>query len=293
MEVTLQKSQPINKFHRESIYPLFEQVFGIPAHMLQDYYDRGFWNPRYCPYTLFKENRAIANVSVIPMSWMIGGEAVSAAGIQSVMTLPSERGKGYMKKLMNLVLEDLTNHNSFIFLQTETPALYEKYGFEKVEEHIFVTEAFQNTSIRNSSLKKLDFLKRRDAEIIQSCFARQHPNSNVFTPLDYEQSFYLNLYNPFFSEKLFYSESLDLLLVYEIKDQILKLYDVIAKSSAGIADICGAIPEVFKSVEIHFTPDKLIQTKNLQTKKKEGTLMVKGKLPIYDQPIAFPITASF
>jgi predicted acetyltransferase len=293
MEVTLQKSQPLNKVHRESLYPLFEQVFGISSQMLQDYYDRGFWNPSYHPYTIFKENRAIANASVIPMSWMIGGEPVAAAGIQSVMTLPSERGKGYMKKLMNLVLEDLINHYSFIFLQTETPALYEKYGFEKVEEHIFVTEAFQNTSIRNSSLKKLDFLKRRDAEIIHSCFASQHPNSHVFTPLGYEHSLYLNLYNPFISEKLFYSESLHLLLVYEIKNQILTLYDVIAKSSADLAVICGAIPEVFKRVEIHFSPDQLIQTKDLQTKKKEGTLMVRGKLPINDQPVAFPITAAF
>ncbi|MFD1358779.1 GNAT family N-acetyltransferase [Fictibacillus halophilus] len=293
MEVTLQKSQLINKFHRESLYPLFEQVFGIPSHMLQDYYDRGFWNPRYCPYTIFKENRAIANVSVIPMSWMIGGEPVAAAGIQSVMTLPSERGKGYMKKLMNLVLEDLTNHYSFIFLQTETPALYEKYGFEKVEEHIFVTEAFQNTRIRNSSLKKLDFLKKRDAEFIQSCFARQHSNSYVFSPLDYEHSLYLNLYNPFFSEKLFYSESLDLLLVYEVTDQKLKLYDVVAKNSVNLSEICSVVPEVFKKVEMHFTPDQMTQMKDLQTLKKDGTLMVKGKLPIAGHPIAFPITASF
>lgn len=293
MEVTLQKSQTLNKVHRESLYPLFEQVFGIPSHMLQDYYDRGFWDPRYGPYTIFKENLAIANVSAIPMSWIIDGEPVAAAGIQSVMTLPSERGKGYMKKLMNLVLEDLTNHYSFIFLQTEIPALYEKYGFKKVEEHIFVTEAFQNPSIRNSSLKKLDFLTKSDAEIIHSCFARQHPNSNVFTPLDYEHSLYLNLYNPFFSEKLFYSESLDLLIVYEVKDHILKLYDVVAKSSADLAGICGVIPEVFKSAEIHFMPDQLIHIKDLQIKKKEGTLMVKGKLPICYQPIAFPVTASF
>ncbi|MFE1243236.1 GNAT family N-acetyltransferase [Fictibacillus sp. NPDC058756] len=293
MEVTLQKSQTLNKVHRESLYPLFEQVFGIPSHMLQDYYDRGFWDPRYGPYTIFKENRAIANVSVIPMSWIIDGEPVTAAGIQSVMTLPSERGKGYMKKLMNLVLEDLTNHYSFIFLQTEIPALYEKYGFKKVEEHIFVTEAFQNRSIRNSSLKKLDFLKKRDAEIIQSCFTRQHSNSYVFSPLNYEHSLYLNLYNPFFSEKMFYSESLDLLLVYEIRDQVLKLYDVVAKNSVNLCEICSVVPEVFKKVEMHFTPDQMTQMKDLQTLKKDGTLMVKGKLPIAGHPIAFPITASF
>ncbi|OOE14221.1 GNAT family N-acetyltransferase [Fictibacillus arsenicus] len=293
MEVTLQKSQTLNKVHRESLYPLFEQVFGIPSHMLQDYYDRGFWNPHYCPYTLFKENRAIANVSVIPMSWIIDGEPVAAAGIQSVMTLPSERGKGYMKKLMNLVLEDLTNHYSSIFLQTEIPALYEKYGFKKVEEHIFVTEAFQNPSIRNSSLKKLDFLNKRDAEIIHSCFASQHPNSHVITPLNYEHSLYLNLYNPFFSEILFYSEFLETLLVYEVKGQVLKLYDVVSKSSIGLADIYRAIPEVFESIEIHFTPDQLIHTKDLKTKEKEGTLMVKGTLPMNGHPIAFPVTASF
>lgn len=293
MEVTLQKSQPINKFHREAIYPLFEQVFGISAHMLQDYYDRGFWNPYYCPYTLFKENRAVANVSVIPMQWMIEGRTVEAAGIQSVMTIPDERGKGYMKKLMNLVLEDLTHNYSMIFLQTETPKLYKKYGFEKVKEHIFVTRAFQNNSVKNGSLKKLDCLKKNDAEIIKSCFACQHPNSHVFTPLAYEHSLFLNLYNPFFSEKLFYSESLDLLVVYEVRDQILKLYDVVTKSSIDLVDICDTIPEMFNRVEIYFTPDQIIQTEQLQTSAKNGTLMVKGKLQIDGQPIAFPITTSF
>jgi GNAT superfamily N-acetyltransferase len=292
MDVTLQRSQPLHTRHRESLYPLFQEVFGIPAHMLQDYYDRDFWNPNYCPYTLFKGSCAVSNVSVIPMRWIIGGELVTAGGIQSVMTLPGERGKGYMKKLMNLVLEDLKDY-SFVFLQTENPNLYEKYGFEKVEEHIFITESYQNSSVRNCSLKKLDFLKEKDSEIIQSCFTDQHPNSNVFTPMAYEHSLYLNLYNPFFSEKLFYSESLNLLIVYEVQDRTLMLYDVIAKNPVDLADICGAIPEVFKSAEIYFTPDVLIQTKDLQTKNKEGSLMVKGKLPNFGKPIAFPLTASF
>jgi GNAT superfamily N-acetyltransferase len=292
VDFTLQRSQPLHTSHRESLYPLFQEVFGIPAHMLQDYYDRGFWNPNYCPYTLFKGDRAVSNVSVIPMSWMIGGKLVTASGIQSVMTLPAERGKGYMKKLMNHVLEDLKDY-SFVFLQTENPNLYEKYGFEKVEEHIFITEAYQNSSVRNGSLKKLDLLKKKDSEIIQSCFTDQHPNSYVFTPIAYEHSLYLNLYNPFFSEKLFYSESLNLLIVYEMQGQMLKLYDVIAKNPVDLADICSVIPEVFKSVEIYFTPDVLIQTKHLHTKDKAGSLMVKGKLPTFGEPIAFPLTASF
>jgi hypothetical protein len=40
MEVTLQKSQLLGKVHRESLYPLYEQVFGIPAYILQDYFDK-------------------------------------------------------------------------------------------------------------------------------------------------------------------------------------------------------------------------------------------------------------
>jgi GNAT superfamily N-acetyltransferase len=293
MDITLQKSNPLHKQHREALYPLFDVVFGIPAFMLKDYHNRGFWNPDYCPYTLFKKNCAVANVSVIPMQWIIDRELVTAAGIQSVMTHPAERGNGYMKKLMNTVLEDLKNTSSLIFLQTENPALYEKYGFEKVEEHIFISEAYQNPSLKNSLLRKMDFTLEEDAEVIRSCFAEQRPNSRIFSPVHYEHSLFLNLYNPYFSEKTFYSVTLKALIVYEVQDKILKLYDVVGKSAINLADICNVIPEVFHRLEIYFTPDQLIPTHSLETKKKQGTLMVKGKLPVAKQPIAFPFTASF
>ena len=153
MELTLQKSQKLQKFHREALYPLFEQAFGIPPEMLEDYYSKGFWNPLYCPYSLFKRNQAVANVSVIPMKWIIKGEIVDAAGIQSVMTLPSERKKGYMTRLMNVVLKDLSKY-PYVFLQTENPGLYERYGFKKIEEQILIIEMVKDDLVHKTCLKK-------------------------------------------------------------------------------------------------------------------------------------------
>ncbi|MBY6036780.1 GNAT family N-acetyltransferase [Fictibacillus nanhaiensis] len=293
MQITLQISRSLQGEHREALYPLFEQVFGIPTSMLEDYYSRGFWNPDYCPYTLFKEKQAVANVSVIPMKWMMGGKIVIAAGIQSVMTLPSERGQGHMTRLMRHVLHDLKDNYSHVFLQTENPALYKKYGFVNVEEHIFISNAIKNNKVRECTLRKLDYQKEEDLKVIQSCFLKQYPNSYIFTPLSYQHSFYLNLYNPYLAEKLYYSDSLDLLLVYLVEDGILKLFDVIGKKRISLHDICEQIPELFTEVEIYFTPDQLTHSYPLQYKKKEGTLMVKGELPFDQGPVAYPFTASF
>jgi hypothetical protein len=41
MDISLQKSQKLQKFHREALYPLFEQVFGITTEMLKDYHIKG------------------------------------------------------------------------------------------------------------------------------------------------------------------------------------------------------------------------------------------------------------
>jgi predicted acetyltransferase len=209
------------------------------------------------------------------------------------MTLPSERKKGYMKKLMNFVLEDLKGKYSLVFLQTESPELYEKYGFRKVEEQFFSTTAFQNTSLREKTLKKLNFSTDEDAAIIRNCFANQQPRSHILTPLYYQHSLFLNLYNPSLAEKLYYSVSLKVLIVYEVSERVLKIYDVIGEATVTLSDICAEIPEIFSSVVLYFTPDGLINLTYLQTTKKEGTLMVRGELSIGNLPVAFPITASF
>lgn len=292
MELTLQKSQKLQKFHREALYPLFEQVFGIPPEMLEDYYSKGFWNPQYCPYSLFKRNRAVANVSVIPMKWIIKGEVVDAAGIQSVMTLPSERKKGYMTRLMNVVMKDLRKY-PYVFLQTENPGLYERYGFKKIEEQILIIEMVQDDLVHKNMLKKIDFNYMEDMKLIQRCFSRQVENSQVFVPLHYKHSMLLNLYDPSFAEKLYYSELLDLLLVFEVSEGVLRIYDVIGSTKVDLDDICRIIGGRYSSIELHFSADQIIQTNNIKTKKKQGTLMVKGHLELGNRPIAFPITASF
>jgi ribosomal protein S18 acetylase RimI-like enzyme len=292
MDFIFQKGTPLTEAHRESLYPLFERVFGIGADLLQDYYERGFWNPDYCPYTLFHKGKAVANVSVFPMKWMIDGKEWAAAGIQSVMTDPEFRKKGFMKKLMNKVMKDLDAKYPLVFLQTENPDLYRSYGFSEVEEQVFITTNYQKTHSTEGTLKKLDLFKDEDLPVIERCFQEMDALSLVFAPLDYKHSFYLNLYNPFFQDKLFFCESLNALILYGVQNSVLQLYDVIGKKMPTLAEISGVIPEPFTSVEVYFSPDKLGEL-NFQAKKANGTLMVKGNLSLPSKAAAFPATASF
>lgn len=52
--------------HREPLYPLFETVFGIPASLLADFYDRGCWDPTYTPYSFYDGGRMVANARASP-----------------------------------------------------------------------------------------------------------------------------------------------------------------------------------------------------------------------------------
>ena len=98
-----------NSLVREKLYPLFEDVFGISTVALKDFHRRGFWDPSYCPYTFFDGDTAVANASRFELPLMIKGRSITAAGIQSVMTLPKYRHRGLMTSLFDVGWKTLTN----------------------------------------------------------------------------------------------------------------------------------------------------------------------------------------
>jgi hypothetical protein len=75
---------------REQLYLLFEKVFGINVNTFKDFYQQGFWDSTYCPYTFFDGETAVANVSMFSLPLIIHSKPVRAAG---TLTLTPSRGK--------------------------------------------------------------------------------------------------------------------------------------------------------------------------------------------------------
>jgi predicted N-acetyltransferase YhbS len=282
-----------NDTYREKLYPLFEKVFNIEATLLKDYYQRGFWNPTYSPFTFFKGDQAIANVSMFTLPVVINNKYKKVAAIQSVMTDPAYRSIGLMKQLFLEMLEKTGNEFECSVLFTEIPDLYKPFGFEEVQEHYFSTQ-YEYVPGKEVSLQKLDFFNEKHLKIVKQCFSNHKPVSQQFAPLAYESSFYLNMYNPYFNEKLYYSKELNIIIVFEVKGESLKLYDVIGKQLPPLDLLCKQIPHPFSQIEFHFNPDQFNITDISATKSKNtAKMMVRGSLELNCDYLKFPITAKF
>lgn len=279
---------------REKLYPLFEKVFNIEVHTLKDFHRRGFWNPTYRPFTFFDGEDAVANVSMFSMPLIIKHTYEKAAGIQSVMTHPDYRRKGLMKRLFEKMLAEIDHEFQFSLLLTKTPDLYQPFGFEVVQEHYFVAPFHHIPVQKQTSIRRLDFFNEADLQIVRHLMANHTPVSHHFSPISFQSSFYLNMYHPSFRQKLYYSEELKVMIVFEVEGETLKLYDVIGLELPALDDLCSQLPYSFNRIEFYFYPDLFNITEFKPVVFDMGNhLMVRGHFLIKGDYFKLPITAQF
>ncbi|OPD58340.1 GNAT family N-acetyltransferase [Bacillus anthracis] len=278
---------------REQLFPLFEEVFGIPSQTLHDFSERGYWDDTYKALSFLQEDKAIANVAVFSLPLLVNGERINAAGIQSVMTHPNFRRQGLMKQLMSKMIEEIDKKCECTLLFTEKPELYTSYGFKVVQEYL-MTIPYDKKDNNDSLLRELDYYMEEDRKLIHETIDSSQRLSNNFSTLNFHPSFYLNMYNSEWNEKLYYSEKLDALIVYEVDNEKLKLYGVFAPVIPVLDEICGEIAERFTEIEFYFSPDQLgvegVQLTELQSSKY---LMVRSSRELDLKGYKFPVVVEF
>jgi hypothetical protein len=190
------------------------------------------------------------------------------------------------------MLTDIDEEVELSFLFTETPELYIPYGFRQVPEYYFLSSVIYEPGTH--FFRKLDFFQERDLQMIRECFKNHQPISRRFAPLDYQASFYLNMHDPSFQQKLYYSESLDGVVVYEVDGGTLKLYDIIAEKIPDLKKLCSQIPEPFSKIEFYFCPDLFnINECHPTIMNNRNSLMVRGDFDLEGNYVKLPITAVF
>ncbi|KFM99495.1 GNAT family N-acetyltransferase [Bacillus clarus] len=278
---------------REQLFPLFEEVFGIARQTLQDFVEKGYWDHTYKAFSYLQDENVIANVSKFHLPLIINGEKVHAAGIQSVMTHPNYRRQGLMKQLFSKMLEEIDEEYECTMLFTEKPELYEVFGFEILKEYL-MTLSYDQKIHEDSSIRKLDFYNKEDIQLIKEILENSQRLSNMFSTINYQSSFYLNMYDQEWNEKLYYSEKLDAIIVFELNDQKLKLFGVFAPVIPVLDEVCAEISEEFTEIEFYFCPDQLgiedVQYKEYQSNKY---LMVRSNHILNLKKCKFPMLTEF
>ncbi|MBN2849068.1 MAG: GNAT family N-acetyltransferase [Erysipelotrichaceae bacterium] len=96
-----------------------------------DHYFNALYDPMEC-YLLKENDSILCSLQVHRHTMNLHGKRVSVSYIVGVLTPPEHRRKGYMKRLMDEVLDMLSHQDLITVLQAYNPSLYEPFGFARV-----------------------------------------------------------------------------------------------------------------------------------------------------------------
>jgi predicted N-acetyltransferase YhbS len=270
---------------RNSFNALAKATFGI---QFEEWYERGYWNERYIPYSFVADNQVIANVSVNILSLVIQGQTKKAIQIGTVMTDEQYRNKGLSKALLQKVFDEYDNQVDVFYLFANHTVLdfYPKFGFSRKKEHLFSKKLSKATN-KGSLLKKLHL--EIDMELVEDYIKNRKSLSQTFSSLHTEGINFFHCLHVFPND-LYLDETNKSILIYQIIDNNVHVFDMISKKVQPSDIPIQALSGLGENVYLHFTPDQPEDYDVHLVDSSDDVLFVKSseEFPIY---FKHPITS--
>jgi len=246
------------------------------------------WESVSTPFLCFAAQQAIAHVGVLELPLWIMGEAVTVGGIHAVSTHEQFRRRGYFRNCMTAALDYCAPRYQTLLLTTSQPELYLPFEFRLVEEHAFITHC-ASKSASNSSFRVLNLQSSADVHILQRLLSKRQPVSNILGVVKEKAVFCFNECG----SPLHYLEALDLIVVMQIDNTRLNLFDIVWKRPYQLADILQYISQPIDEVVLYFSPDCLAPEAQPFSHVLDGDsrLMVRGPFPPESQTFMLPRSA--
>lgn len=271
---------------RNAYNTLTEKVFEFN---FEQFYKDGYWEDGYIPYSLMRNEKIIANVSVTVMSLSLLGEEKRYIQIGTVMTDPEYRGLGLSKCLMKIVLSEWKDKCDLIFLFANKTVLdfYPKFGFDEISEFQFSREV--ETKQAAIAASKLNMSISADREFVANKVKNASTLSSIYVKgCSGIVMFYCSY---FMTDNVYYIEHLDTVVIAEYKGDELFLKGVFAGPHICIDQIIDALcTQEINKVSLGYTP---IDNGGFNVEKisdPEDTLFVLGeKSTLLNNKVMFPV----
>ncbi len=268
MNFIIVKNYRTNDTLRASFNKLTNETFGFD---FNDWYNNGYWNDNYIPYSIIIDNEIAANVSVNIMNFNDNGIIRHFIQLGTVMTKPEYRNKGLIRILMNEIENDYPDvDGTFLFANDEVLEFYKKFGFTEANEYQYS----KNVTITNeASAVKAPMNDKSDWDKVKAAIDESTPNG----AFEFVGNSDLNM---------FYLSSFMRESVYKIGDSIviadkdggeLTIHGVFSKEPADLESVINAFGSEVKTVKLCFTPKNTIGYTLTLYKEEDCTLFVKGE----------------
>lgn len=213
--------------YRAAFDQLVSQVFGLS---FEAWYQLGYWNEKYIPYTLFDGERAVANVSVNIMDFNVFGQHKRYIQLGTIATNENYRNRQLSRFLMEHVLQYWSQQCDLIYLFANSSVLnmYPKFGFEPVKEYEY-SQSLEKTFNEQEKIEKLDMSAQKNRDLLYQ-YAK---HSGAFSNLAMQENADLVMFycTSFFKDNVFYIQSLDIIVVAQFNDNCLNLLDIFGKNN--------------------------------------------------------------
>lgn len=154
---------------------------------------------------------------------------------------------------MQEALEYVRLHFDFAFMFTDKPYLYEQFGFKVVKEFDFIYD-YTPANNQKNMVRMLDLDDSRDLALLQGHYQNRLPLSKAFSIVNETTVATLNaLHMP-----VYYLEEFDVLVVFQLKDHILYVKDIIATKPCDLNLIVNSIGNGATKIILQFIPDRFL-----------------------------------
>lgn len=223
----------------------------------------------------------VANACLAPQRLFAAGREIGGFALQWVTVRPDLRGQGLFHDLMGRALDHAAERTRVVTLTTESPELYDRFGFRAVAETSFAGPLTPSGGPAHH--RRLDLGRAEDAALIVDRLARRAPVSLAAGDLLAPAFFLLKaLESP--EIELHHLADLDAVVAIEREEVgTLTLLDVVAAEIPPLAAIAAALGGGERRAHVLFTPDRLGWTAS-EGVAEGGGLMVRGAWPLGRRP---------
>ena len=265
----LQTNYRKNKELRDSFNGLAVKVFGLN---FEEWYQNGFWQENYIPYSVVIDGKVVSNVSVNRCDMNYNGKTVRLIQLGTVMTDPDHRGKGYAGLLMEKILSDYEGKVDGIYLFANDSVLdfYPRFGFRKGKESCFSKDVTADSAM---TAVQVPMSGKEDWEKMVSLFNMNEQNAAMY--MVGNPGLYMFYLSQFMQENVFYIRDCDTYAVAETEDGTLTLHAVIG--NGDIDQVISSFGSNIKRVVLGFTPKDSSGYEKSEVNEDDTTLFVKGR----------------
>lgn len=256
---------------RHSFNELAIRTFGLN---FEDWYQNGFWGDNYNPYSVVRDNKVIANISVNKTDMLFEGAVRHFLQLGTVMTDEAYRNQGLSKAIMEQIDADYNGKVDGIYLFANDSVLdfYPRFGFEKSHEYQYAKKV-SNTG--TCQLEKLSMNTPAAWRLLEAAMKR-----SVFSGrLDMINNNELIMFyvTKFMQENVYYHKQSDTYVIADLEGEELFIHNVFSGALQELDMIIALFGRDIKKVTLGFVPANTANYEVSKFHEEDCTLFIKGE----------------